>query len=176
MRWTPKSKLPLNRWPGMAHFYTLHNLQWGKKLFDPLLILYFCPLTKKWSVYNFNGRFIWTVRDRITTKNAFQKSYKLICILMNQISIWSPIKSTRFLAPRCLLSTEQSPGQQPTCLQKWTFNWNCLDLSCWSPKSSLLILLDLSPAFDTIPDLPVNPIEKAHLRNRTPVVWVLPLR
>ncbi len=26
MRWTPKSKLPLNRWPGMAHFYTLHDL------------------------------------------------------------------------------------------------------------------------------------------------------
>ncbi len=39
-----------------------------KKIFDPLLILYVCPLTKKWSVYNFNGRFIWTVRDRITTK------------------------------------------------------------------------------------------------------------
>ncbi len=64
---------------------------WGKNLFDPLLILYFCPMTKKWSVYNFNGRFICTVRDRITTKNpenAFQKSYKLICILMSQISIW----------------------------------------------------------------------------------------
>ncbi len=29
--------------------------------FDPLLILYVCPLTKKVSVYNFNGRFIWTV-------------------------------------------------------------------------------------------------------------------
>ncbi len=38
---------------------------WGG-LFDPLLILYVCPLTKKWSVYNFNSRFIWTVRDRIT--------------------------------------------------------------------------------------------------------------
>ncbi len=64
---------------------------WGG-LFDPLLILYVCPLTKKWSVYNFNGRFIWTVRDRITTKKikktAFQKSYKLICILMSEISIW----------------------------------------------------------------------------------------
>ncbi len=24
----------------------------GEKLFDPLLILYVCPLTKKWSVYN----------------------------------------------------------------------------------------------------------------------------
>ncbi len=24
-------------------------------------------------------------------KNAFQKSYKLICILMSEISIWSPI-------------------------------------------------------------------------------------
>ncbi len=29
-----------------------------KLLFDPLLILYICPLTKKWSIYNFNGRFI----------------------------------------------------------------------------------------------------------------------
>ena len=45
-------------------------VQWGKKVFDPLLILYVCPLTKKWSVYNFNGRFIWTVRDRITTKKS----------------------------------------------------------------------------------------------------------
>ncbi len=24
----------------------------GEKIFDPLLILYVCPLTKKWSVYN----------------------------------------------------------------------------------------------------------------------------
>ncbi len=71
----------------------------GKKKFDPLLILYFCPLTKKWSVYNFNGRFIWTVRDRITTKNAFQKSYKLICILMNQISIWSLSNRQDFWLP-----------------------------------------------------------------------------
>ncbi len=58
--------------------------------FDPLLILYVCPLTKKWSVNHFNGRFIWTVRDRITTKNPekrFSKSYKLICILMCQICI-----------------------------------------------------------------------------------------
>ncbi len=63
----------------------------GKKY--PLLILYVCPLTKKWSVYHFNGRFIWTVRDRITTKKsrkiAFKKNYKLICILMSQIRIWS---------------------------------------------------------------------------------------
>ncbi len=40
------------------------------KLFDSLLILYICPLTEiKWSDYNFNGRFIWTVRDKTTTKN-----------------------------------------------------------------------------------------------------------
>ncbi len=69
------------------------DLQWGKKI-----IWVFCPLTKKWSVYNFNGRFIWTVRDRITTttkiqKNAFQKSYKLICILMSEISIWPLCKT-----------------------------------------------------------------------------------
>ncbi len=30
----------------------------GKKILDPLLILYVCPLTKKLSVYNFNRRFI----------------------------------------------------------------------------------------------------------------------
>ncbi len=34
-------------------------LQWKKKKkIYPLLILYFCSLTKKLSVYNFNGRFI----------------------------------------------------------------------------------------------------------------------
>ncbi len=76
----------------------------GGKLFDPLLILYVCPLTKKWSVYNFNGRFIWTVRDRITKKkkiqkNAFQKSYKLICFLMSEISIWSLINQQDFWLP-----------------------------------------------------------------------------
>ncbi len=69
----------------------------GKKLFDPLLILYVCPLTKKLSVYHFNGRFIWTVRDRITkqkkSRKTFKKSYKLICILMSQISIW-PLRKT----------------------------------------------------------------------------------
>ncbi len=58
----------------------------GGKIFDPLLILYVCSLTNKWSVYNFNGRFIWTVRDKITTK-------KSICILMSQISIW-PLRKT----------------------------------------------------------------------------------
>ncbi len=64
----------------------------GKTLFDPLLILYVYPLTKKLSVYNFNGRFIWKVRDRITTitksrQKHFTKSCTLICILMSQISI-----------------------------------------------------------------------------------------
>ncbi len=37
-------------------------------IFDPFLILYICRLTKKWWVYHFNGRFILTVRGRITTK------------------------------------------------------------------------------------------------------------
>ncbi len=50
--------------------------------FDPLLILYVCPLTKKLSVYNFNGRFIWTVRDRITTKKSRKmQNYRLIISL-----------------------------------------------------------------------------------------------
>ncbi len=62
-----------------------------------LIPRWFCTLKKKWSVYNFNGRFIWTVRDRITIKknqkNAFKNSYKLICILMSEISI-SPLRKT----------------------------------------------------------------------------------
>ncbi len=59
----------------------------GKKIFDPLLILYF--LTQKLSVYNFNGRFILTLGDsEKILKNAFLQSFKLICILMSRISIW----------------------------------------------------------------------------------------
>ncbi len=78
-----------------------------KKWFDPLLNLYVCPLTKKWSVYNFNCRFTWTVRDRITTtkiqKNAFKKSHKLICILMSEISI-DPLNQQDFRLP-CVFYT-----------------------------------------------------------------------
>ncbi len=80
-------------WVGIRDVEYIHA-QWGKKLFDPLLILYISPLTKKLSVYNFNVRFTWTVRDRITTKiqkNTFQKSYKYI--LMSQISIWPLCKT-----------------------------------------------------------------------------------
>ncbi len=70
----------------------------GKKIFDPLLILFVCPLTKKWSVISFNGRFIWTVRDRKqhtkkSRKTHLKKSYELICILMSEISIW-PLHKT----------------------------------------------------------------------------------
>ncbi len=35
----------------------------------------------------------------------------------------------------CLPHTEQSPGQQRVWFQKWTFNQNCLALSCSSPKT-----------------------------------------
>ncbi len=83
----------------------------GEKLFDPLLILYVCPLTKKWSDYNFNGRFIWTVGDRITTKKiqktAFQKSYKLICIIMSQISIWPLLKTWLVLGGKTLVGNHR---------------------------------------------------------------------
>ncbi len=79
----------------------------GEKRFDPLLILYVFPLTKKWSVYKFNRRFIWTVRDRITTnksrKTHFRKSYTLICILTSHISIWSPIHQQHFWLPVSLI-------------------------------------------------------------------------
>ncbi len=59
---------------GSFKFY----VQWGKKSFDPLLILYVCPLTKRWSVYNFNGRFIWTVRNRITTRKSRKMHLKKV--------------------------------------------------------------------------------------------------
>ncbi len=86
-------------WP-MLHvkktcLITMHTWIWGIFHFQHFLTITKL-LTKKLSVYNFNGRFIWTVRDRITTKiqkNAFQKSYKLICILMSEISIW-PLRKT----------------------------------------------------------------------------------
>ncbi len=83
----------------------------GGKSFDPLLLLYVCPLTKKWSVYNFNGRFIWTERDRITTtkiqKNLLNFFYKLICILMSEISIWSPINQEDFWLPGVFYTGEK---------------------------------------------------------------------
>ncbi len=73
-------------------------------VFDPLLILNICPMAKQWPVYNFNVSFILTVRDRKTkqkllTEKRFKKSYKLICILMSQISIWSPINQQGFWLP-----------------------------------------------------------------------------
>ncbi len=67
------SQLSLQHWNVCETNFTLtrigKNIYSEKTLFDPLLILYVCPLTKKWSIYNFNGRFTWTVRDRITTIN-----------------------------------------------------------------------------------------------------------
>ncbi len=72
-------------------------IQWEKNVFDPLLILYVCPLTKKWSVYNCNGRFIFNSERQNNNKKNPEKcisnSYKLICILMSQISIW-PLRKT----------------------------------------------------------------------------------
>ncbi len=83
----------------------------GEYCFHPLLILYVCPLTKKWPVYNFNGKKIQI--------NAFHKSYKLICILMR----W--YQSARCLAPRCLLhrygaEIRSSLLKVPYC-QNWKF-------------------------------------------------------
>ncbi len=53
--------------------------------------------------------------------------------------------------------TEQHSGQQPIWLQKWPLNWDCLlsvtealRLARAASKSSVLILLDLSAAFDTV--------------------------
>jgi len=62
------SNVYLIKWPVSVctNIYIYIYTHSGKKIFDPLLILYVC-------------------------KNAFQRSYKLICILMSQISIWSLI-------------------------------------------------------------------------------------
>ncbi len=40
--------------------YEENKHRWGGVVFDPLLILYVCPLTQKLSIYNFNDRFICT--------------------------------------------------------------------------------------------------------------------
>ncbi len=113
----------------MIDLEDVHNLQLWKKKWDPLLILYVCPLTKKWSVYNCNGRFVLTVRDRITTKkiqkNAFQKSYKLICILMSQISIW-PLRKT------WLSTWWQNPCWHSQRSDFFLYSWPLgLHTSCW---------------------------------------------
>ncbi len=94
-------KLGVSKWYWLYYIliidmYLCMFVQWEKR-FDPLLILYVCPLTTKWSVYNFNGGFIWTVRDRITTtknpEKCILKSYKWICFLMSEICIW-PLHKT----------------------------------------------------------------------------------
>ncbi len=68
--WLQKHKLVLSiitltftlntAWVWLFH----HNIPWGKKYLIWKLILYICPLTKKLSVYHFNGRFLWTVREK----------------------------------------------------------------------------------------------------------------
>ncbi len=78
----------------------------GKKWFDPLLILYVCPLIKKLSIYNFNGRFILKVWDRITTKIPKKTHLKKLQIDL-RFKEWNkyliPYQSARFLALRCIL-------------------------------------------------------------------------
>ncbi len=73
-----------------------------------MLILYVCPLTKKWSVYNFNGRFIWTVRqnnNKKIQKNAFQKKFDL------HFNEWN-----KYLTPSQNITWWQNP-----CWQSQTF-------------------------------------------------------
>ncbi len=85
---------------------TLH-IQWGKKYLircwfctfahwqrNDLSIILMVGLFEQWE----NNR-ITTKKSRKTQKNTFQKSYKLICILMSQISIWSPINHQDFWLP-----------------------------------------------------------------------------
>ncbi len=71
------------------------------------MILYVCPLTKKWSV-------ILTVYLNSERQNnnkkiskCISKSYELICILMSQISIWSPINQQDFWLPGVLYTGKE---------------------------------------------------------------------
>ncbi len=82
-KWSARlSLLPATLWEiciNTIDFQLLgRHVHWGKTLFDPLLIFYVCPLTKKLSFYNFNGRFIWTVRDRITTQKSRKTHFKKV--------------------------------------------------------------------------------------------------
>ncbi len=125
----------------IKHKLINHKYTVGEKWFDPLLILYVCPLTKNdQSIILMVGLFEKWDR-RTTTKikqNAFQKSYTLICILMSEISI----QSARFLAPRCLLyrcntmSTWKHTQRIPTQQQKWIITQKS-SLPCKSGEGQL---------------------------------------
>ncbi len=43
-------------------------------------------------------------------KNAFQKSYKFICILMSEISIWSPTNQQDFWLPGVFYTGKELRG------------------------------------------------------------------
>ncbi len=88
-----------------------------------------------------------------------------------------------FLTQNNLLDSNQSGFRSG---HSWTeMDQNCLALSCWSPKtckSSFQVIITYLAGsvrcfwYGQPPDPPVNTIEKGHLKNHTPVVWVLPLR
>src|SRR4029434_305337 len=59
------------------HICTYIDVQWGKKVFEPLPILQVWPLAKKCVIYNCNGRCILTVRNRQQTNKSTKKSRKL---------------------------------------------------------------------------------------------------
>ncbi len=66
--------------------------KYEKYTYLSLLILYVCPLTKKRSVYHFNGRFIWAVRDIITTTKIRKRwfEWNKYLIPFNQQDFWLP--------------------------------------------------------------------------------------
>ncbi len=67
----------------------------GGELFDLLPDFVHLPTDKKWSVYNFNGMFYLTVRDRIThnPETHSRKSYKFFHLISNSIthSLFCPL-------------------------------------------------------------------------------------
>ncbi len=84
------AKVPLT-WRHILGLY--RDIQWTFFFWSPAdFVRLPTDSDKERSVYNFNGWFILTVWDRMTTKTSrkvqitFQKSYKLVCFLMSEIS------------------------------------------------------------------------------------------
>ncbi len=84
----------------------------GKKIFDPLLICTFAHWQRNYQSIILMVGFLNSERQNNNNKiqkYVFQKSYKLICILMSQISM-IPYQSARFLAPRCFYTGKELRG------------------------------------------------------------------
>ncbi len=144
----------------------------GGGLFDTLLILCVCPLTKKWSVYNFNGRCIWTVRDRITTNKYRKTHFKKVIIDLHfnesnkylipyQSARFEGLKSCSAHKDPCSRKHMYRPVWSLPMIQRETV-WKCSGQM--KPKSSSLASTQLTvfgvggmlPVIPRIPSPPSN--------------------